>query len=262
MNVQIFGAGQYAMRIWLDPDALARLGITVSDVINAVESQNTVNLAGQLGGEPAPPGQEFTYSVLAQGRLVTAEQFGNIVLRENPDGGVVRVKDVARVELGVQYYSLMGRLNGRPSAVIAIYQLPGSNAVDTATGVKHLMTQLKSRFPNDMTYVVSLDQTRAGTEGMKEILITLLIALALVILVVYIFLQDWRATLIPLLAVPVSLVGTFAVFPPLGFSINTLSMFGLVLAIGLVVDDAIVVVEGVQRHIEEGCASWLSRNGR
>ena len=149
-NVQIFGAGQYAMRIWLDPDALARLGITVSDVINAVEAQNTVNPAGQLGAEPSPPGQEFTYSVLAQGRLVTPEQFGNIVLRENPNGGVVRVKDVARVELGVQYYSLMGRLNGKPSAVIAIYQLPGSNAVDTANGVKNLMTQLKSRFPKDI----------------------------------------------------------------------------------------------------------------
>ena len=253
-NVQIFGAGQYAMRIWLDPDTLARLGITVSDVINALESQNTVNPAGQLGAEPAPPGQEFTYSVLAQGRLVTPEQFGNIVLRENAGGGVVRVKDVARVELGVQYYSLMGRLNGKPSAVLAIYQLPGSNAVDTAAGVKKLMAQLKSRFPNDITYAISLDQTRAVTEGIKEILITLLIALGLVILVVYLFLQDWRATLIPLLAVPVSLVGTFVVFPLFGFSINTLSMFGLVLAIGLVVDDAIVVVEGVQRHIEEGLA--------
>ena len=253
-NVQVFGAGQYAMRIWLNPDALARLGVTVSDVINAVEAQNTVNPAGQLGAEPAPPGQEFTYSVLAQGRLVTPEQFGNMVLRENPNGGVVRVKDVARVELGVQYYSLMGRLNGKPSAVMAIFQLPGSNAIDTATGVKNLMTRLKSRFPSDITYAVSLDQTLAVTEGMKEILITLLIALGLVILVVYLFLQDWRATLIPLLAVPVSLVGTFVVFPLFGFSINTLSMFGLVLAIGLVVDDAIVVVEGVQRHIEEGLA--------
>ena len=253
-NVQVFGAGQYAMRVWLNPDALARLGVTVSDVINAVEAQNTVNPAGQLGAEPAPPGQEFTYSVLAQGRLVTAEQFGNMVLRENPNGGVVRVKDVGRVELGVQYYSLMGRLNGKPSAVVAIFQLPGSNAVDTARGVKDLMTRLESRFPNDMTYAVSLDQTLAVTEGMKEILITLLIALGLVILVVYLFLQDWRATLIPMLAVPVSLVGTFVIFPLFGFSINTLSMFGLVLAIGLVVDDAIVVVEGVQRHIEEGLA--------
>ena len=227
-NVQVFGAGQYATRIWLNPDTLARLGITVSDVINAVQSQNTVNPAGQLGGQPAPPGQEFTYAVQAQGRLVTPEEFGNIVVRENPDGGVVRVKDIGRVELGAQYYTLMGRLNGKPSAVIAIYQLPGSNAVDTAAGVKKLVAQLSSRFPNDMSFVVSLDQTRAVTEGMKEILITLLIALGLVILVVYLFLQGWRATLIPLLAVPVSLVGTFAFFPLFGFSINTLSMFGLV----------------------------------
>src|SRR5487761_582421 len=253
-NVQVFGAGQYAMRIWLKPDALARLDITVSDVISAIQSQNTVNPAGQIGGQPAPPGQEFTDSERAQGRLVTPQQFGDIVVRENPDGGVVRVKDVAQVELGTQYYTLMGRLNGKPSAVIAIYQLPGSNAVNTAAGVKKLMAQLKGRFPQDMSYAISLDQTRAVTEGIKEILITLLIALALVILVVYIFLQGWRATLIPLLAVPVALIGTFAVFPLFGFSINTLSMFGLVLAIGLVVDDAIVVVEAVERHIEEGLA--------
>ena len=253
-NVQVFGAGQYATRIWLNPDTLARLGITVSDVINAVQAQNTVNPVGQIGGQPSPPGQEFTYAVQAQGRLVTPEEFGNIVVREIPDGGVVRVKDLGQVELGAQYYTLMGRLNGKPSAVIAIYQLPGSNAVDTAAGVKKLFDQLSSRFPNDVSYVVSLDQTRAVTEGIKEILITLLIALGLVILVVYLFLQGWRATLIPLLAVPVSLVGTFAVFPLFGFSINTLSMFGLVLAIGLVVDDAIVVVEAVERHIEEGLA--------
>ena len=251
-NVQVFGSGQYAMRIWLKPDMLAKLGITVSDVSNALQAQNTVNPAGQIGGEPAPPGQEFTYSVRAQGRLVTPEEFGNIIVRENPDGGVVRIKDVARVELGVQSYTLMGRLNGKPSAILAIYQLPGSNAVDDAEAVRALMTQWKDRFPPDMSYVVSLDQTRAVTEGMREILITLVIALVLVIIVVYLFLQGWRATLIPLLAVPVSLVGTFAFFPLFGFSINTLSMFGLVLAIGLVVDDAIVVVEAVERHIEEG----------
>ncbi|HEX5425496.1 MAG TPA: multidrug efflux RND transporter permease subunit [Candidatus Acidoferrales bacterium] len=253
-NVQIFGAGQYAMRIWLKPDVLAKLGLTVSDVVNAVQSQNTVNPAGQIGGEPVPPGQEFTYSVRAQGRLVTPEEFGNIVVRENPNGGIVHLKDVARIELGVQSYTLLGRLNGKPSAILAVYQLPGSNAVNDAQGVRALMQQWKSRFPPDMSYVISLDQTRAVTEGMREILITLGIALALVILVVYLFLQGWRATLIPLLAVPVSLVGTFAFFPLFGFSINTLSMFGLVLAIGLVVDDAIVVVEAVERHIEEGSA--------
>ncbi len=253
-NVQIFGAGQYAMRVWLKPDAMARLGITASDVINAVQAQNTVNPAGQLGAQPVPAGQEFTYAVRAQGRLSTAQQFGDIVVREKPDGGVVRVRDVAGVELGTQNYSVMARLNGKPSAIIAVYQLPGSNAVDTAAGVRNLIKQMSGGFPQDITYAVSIDQTVAVTQGIKEILITLLIALGLVIFVVYLFLQGWRATLIPLLAVPVSLVGTFAFFPLFGFSINTLTMFAMVLAIGLVVDDAIVVVEVVERHIDEGLA--------
>ena len=248
----IFGAGQYAMRLWVKPDQLAKLGITVTDIVNAIQAQNKVNPAGQLGGEPAPAGQQFTYSVLAQGRLTTPEQFEDVVVRESPDGGIVRVKDVARVELGAQDYSIAGRLNGEPAAIIAVYQLPGSNAVQTAAGVRKLMAEMKQSFPEDMDYVVSLDSTLAVTEGMKEIVVTLLIAIVLVILVVYLFLQDWRATLIPMLAVPVSLVGTFILFPLFGFSINTLSMFGLVLAIGLVVDDAIIVVEGVQHHIEEG----------
>src|SRR5215467_5677483 len=251
-NVQVFGAGQYAMRLWVKPDALAKLGITVPQIVSAIQAQNTVNPAGKAGGEPSPNGQEFTYTVLAQGRLVSPEQFGQIVLRETPDGGIVRIKDVARIELGAQDYSVAGRYNGKPSAVIAAYQLPGSNAVDAANGIKKLMAQLKERFPQDMDFVVSLDTTRAVTQGIKEIVNTLLIALILVIFVVYLFLQGWRATLIPLLAVPVSLVGTFVLFPLFGFSINTLSLFGLVLAIGLVVDDAIVVVEGVERHIEEG----------
>jgi hydrophobic/amphiphilic exporter-1 (mainly G- bacteria), HAE1 family len=253
-SVQVFGAGQYAMRMWLKPDALTNLGITVSDVVNAVESQNTVNPTGQMGGEPAPKGQEFTYSVRAQGRLTTPEQFGDIIVRENPGGGAVRVRDVARIELGAQTYTLAGRLNGKPAAALAIYQLPGSNAVNDSKAVQALMTQLKKSFPPDMDYAIALDQTKAVTEGMREIVLTLGIALVLVIIVVYLFLQGWRATLIPLLAVPVSLVGTFAFFPLFGFSINTLSMFGMVLAIGLVVDDAIVVVEAVERHIEEGMA--------
>jgi len=251
-SVQVFGAGQYAMRMWLKPDALTKLGITVSDVVNAVESQNTVNPTGQMGGEPAPKGQEFTYSVRAQGRLTTPEQFGDIIVRENPGGGAVRVRDVARIELGAQTYTLAGRLNGKPAAALAIYQLPGSNAVNDSKAVQALMAQLKKSFPPDMDYAIALDQTKAVTEGMREIVLTLGIALVLVIIVVYLFLQGWRATLIPLLAVPVSLVGTFAFFPLFGFSINTLSMFGMVLAIGLVVDDAIVVVEAVERHIEEG----------
>jgi HAE1 family hydrophobic/amphiphilic exporter-1 len=253
-TIQIFGAGQYAMRLWVKPDQLAKLQITVPEIISALQTQNTVNPAGQVGSEPAPKGQEFTYSVRAQGRLTSPEEFEQIVVRETPDTGIVRVKDVARVELGAQDYSVEGHLNGKPSAVIAVYQLPGSNAVETAAAVRKLMTESKKRFPGDMEFVVPVDTTLAVSAGMKEIVVTLVIALALVIAVVYLFLQGWRATLIPLLAVPVSLVGTFLVFPLFGFSINTLSLFGLVLAIGLVVDDAIVVVESVERHIEDGLA--------
>jgi HAE1 family hydrophobic/amphiphilic exporter-1 len=253
-QTQIFGAGQYAMRLWVRPDQLAKLGITVTDIANAVQAQNTVNPAGQVGGPPASANQQFTYAALAQGRLESPDEFGDIVVREAPNGGVVRVRDVARVELGAQDYSLIGRLNGDPSAVLAVYQLPGTNAVQTVAGVRKLMSQMKQSFPEDIDYAISLDQTLPVTEGMKEIFITLVIALALVLLVVYLFLQDWRSTLIPMLAVPVSLIGTFIFFPIFGFSINTLSMLGMVLAIGLVVDDAIVVVEGVQRYIEQGMA--------
>jgi HAE1 family hydrophobic/amphiphilic exporter-1 len=251
-SIQIFGAGQYAMRLWVKPDQLAKLGITVTDIINAIQTQNTVNPAGQVGGEPVPKGQEYTYSVRAQGRLTSPEEFGQIVVRETSDGGIVRVKDVARVELGAQNYANVSRMNGKPGAIIALYQLPGSNAVEAAAGVKKMIAEAKQRFPQDMDYLISLDTTRSVTEGMKEIIETLLIAILLVIIVVYIFLQDWRATLIPMLAVPVALIGTFVFFPVFGFSINTISLLGLVLAIGLVVDDAIVVVEGVGRHIEEG----------
>src|SRR5215216_5624469 len=251
-NVQIFGAGQYAMRLWVKPDQLAKLNITVPDIITAVQKQNTVNPAGQVGGEPIPSGQKFTYTVRAQGRLQTPEEFGEIVVRANPDGSFVRVKDIARIDLGAQTYNLRGRLNGQPSAILACYQLPGTNAVKAAQAVRQVMAEARQRFPSDMDFAVSLDQTLSVTEGMHEILKTLFEALALVVLVVFVFLQGWRATLIPLCAVPVSLIGTFVLFPLFGFSINTLSLFGLVLAIGLVVDDAIVVVEAVERHIEEG----------
>ena len=250
-RVQIFG-GQYALRCWIKPDQLARLGITITEITNAIGAQNAVNPAGQIGGEPAPQGQEFTYTVRSRGRLETPEEFGEIIVRANPDGSVLRLRDVARIELAAQTYSLIARYNGSPAAVIAIYQLPGSNAVQAADGVRKLMEELKQRFPADVAHEVSLDTTQAVREGLREIITTLLIAIGLVAIVVFIFLQDVRATLIPLAAVPVSLVGTFAFFPLLGFSINTLSLFGLVLAIGLVVDDAIVVVEAVQRHIDEG----------
>ena len=253
-SVQVFGAGKYAMRLWVKPDQLAKLSITVPEIVAAIQSQNTVNPAGQIGGEPAARGQDFTYSVRAQGRLSTPEEFEQIVVRATSDGGIVRIKDVARVEMGAQDYTVTSHLNGKPSALIAVYQLPGSNAVQAAESVKQLLAEQQRRLPQGVEYTVTLDTTRAVSEGIKEIIQTLLIAIVLVIIVVYIFLQGWRATLIPLLAVPVSLVGTFVLFPLFGFSINTLSLFGLVLAIGLVVDDAIVVVEAVEHHIEEGMA--------
>jgi HAE1 family hydrophobic/amphiphilic exporter-1 len=250
-SVSIFGAGQYAMRVWVNPDKLASLGITIPEIVNSIRAQNTVNPAGQIGGEPVPGGQQYTYTVRAPGRLPTPEEFGEIIVRAQ-NGGVLRLKDVARVELGAQSYSVIGRYNSKPAALLAIYQSPGSNAVSTAAAIRKVMEEAKTRFPNGLDYVVALDTTLAVTSGMKEIETTIVEALILVILVVFLFLQGWRATLIPLLAVPVSLIGTFIVFPLLGFSINTLSLFGLVLAIGLVVDDAIVVVEAVEHHIEEG----------
>jgi multidrug efflux pump len=253
-DVRIFGAGDYAMRIWVKPDRLAKLGLTVPELVRAVQQQSTVNPSGQIGAQPAPRGQEMTYTVRAQGRLQTAEEFGAVAVRSNPDGSVVRLSDIARIELGALNYQQIGRVNGRPGCAVAIFQTPGSNALAVADGVKRVMADLKTRFPADLDYRYSIDTTLPVSEGMKEILITLGIAVVLVIFVVYIFLQNWRATLIPMIAVPVSLIGTFAVFPLLGFSINTLSLFGLVLAIGLVVDDAIVVVEAVEHHIEEGMA--------
>ena len=251
-NIQVFGAGQYAMRFWVRPDRLAGLNITVNDIISAINAQNTVNPAGQIGGPPTPPGQELTYAATAQGRLVSQEDFGRIIVRENPDGSTVRLSDVARIELGAQLYGIRGRLDGKPSAILAIYQLPGSNALDDAREVRALMQELKARFPPDLDFTVSLDTTLAVSQGISEILKTLIIALGLVLMVVFIFLQGWRASLIPMAAVPVSLIGTFAFFPVFHFSINTLSLLGLVLAIGLVVDDAIIVVEATQRHVDAG----------
>jgi HAE1 family hydrophobic/amphiphilic exporter-1 len=251
-QVLIFGAGDYAMRIWVKPDLLAKLGITVGDINDAVQAQNTVNPSGQIGAEPLPKGQEMTYTVRSQGRLLTPGDFQRIVVRANPDGSLVRLGDVARVELGALAYKQISRLNGRPSCGMAIFQTPGSNSLAVGNAVKREMATLKARFPSDLDYAVSVDTTLPITAGISEIAWTLLEAMGLVILVVFVFLQNWRATLIPMIAVPVSLVGTFAVFPLLGFSINTLSLFGLVLAIGLVVDDAIVVVEAVEHHIEQG----------
>ena len=251
-QVQNFGAADYAMRIWVQPDKLAKLGFTVSDLVNAVQRQNNVNPSGRVGDNPGPKDRQFTYTVRAQGRLVKAEEFGDIVVRLNTDGSTVRLKDVARIELGALTYTQIGRVNGKPAVAIAVFQAPGSNALAVAKAVKATMVQLKQRFPADVDYTITLDTTLPVTAGIRDILITLLETTLLVLVVVFIFLQNWRATLIPLIAVPVSLVGTFVVFPLLGFSVNTLSLFGLVLAIGLVVDDAIVVVEAVERHIEAG----------
>jgi hydrophobic/amphiphilic exporter-1 (mainly G- bacteria), HAE1 family len=247
-----FGLAEYSMRIWVKPDKLAKLGLTVPDLVRAVREQSTVNPSGRVGGEPAPPGQQLTYTVRSQGRLVTAEEFGRVVVRLTPEGSVVRLADVARIELGALTYNQSSAFDGQPAALVAVFQAPGANALSVAEGVKAVMKDLKTRFPEDLDYETGLDTTLPVTEGISEIVKTMGEATFLVIVVVFLFLQNWRATLIPLIAVPVSLIGTFAFFPLLGFSINTLSLFALVLAIGLVVDDAIVVVEAVEHHIEEG----------
>ncbi|HEX4451012.1 MAG TPA: multidrug efflux RND transporter permease subunit [Kofleriaceae bacterium] len=253
-DVRNLGSSDYALRVWLKPELLARLSLTVGDVQNAVRQQSVVNPAGQIGAEPSPSGQQITYTVRAQGRLVEPEEFGAIIVRENPDGSIIHVRDIARVELGSLNYQQYGTVNGKPGAVVAAFQSPGSNSLDVAKNIRATMDELAKQFPPGVAYKVTLDTTRSVSAGIKEIVQTLVEAIGLVVLVVFVFLQSWRATLIPLLTVPVSLVGAFAVFPMLGFSVNTLSLFGLVLAIGLVVDDAIVVVEAVEHHIEEGMA--------
>jgi HAE1 family hydrophobic/amphiphilic exporter-1 len=251
-QINLFGGSDYAMRIWLRPDRIARLGITVPDIVNAINQQNQLSPSGQIGGPPSPPNTEFTYTVRTQGRLLNEEEFGNIIVRTNPDGSQVLLKDVARLELGTQLYNAIGRHDAKPAAVIAVFQIPGTNALEVAGRIKQTMEDLSKRFPRDMMHTISLDTTLPVEEGIREIVTTLFEAIILVIIVVFVFLQNWRATLIPLLTVPVSLVGAFVFFPLLGFSINVLSLLGLVLAIGLVVDDAIVVVEAVMHHIEQG----------
>jgi len=253
-QINLFGGSDYAMRVWLRPDVIGRLGLTVPDIANAIGQQNQLSPAGQIGGPPAAPNTEYTYTVRTQGRLLNEEEFGDIIVRTNQDGSQVHLRDIARLELGTMLYNAVGRHDGTPSAVIAVFQIPGTNALDVANRIKSTMEDLKTRFPRDMDYLVSLDTTLPVTEGIVEIEHTLFEAVALVILVVFVFLQNWRATLIPLLTVPVSLVGAFMFFPLLGFSINVLSLLGLVLAIGIVVDDAIVVVEAVMHHIEHGMA--------
>ncbi len=251
-EVKLFGGSDYAMRIWLKPDIMSKLDLTVEDIKKALNDQNMISPGGKFGAEPAPAGTEFTYGITLQERLKNEGEFGEIVVKSKPDGSVVKLSDVANIQLGVENYGSQSRRNGKPSAVASIYQMPGSNALQVANDVKKAMDELAEKFPEDIKYDVSLDTTLAVSAGIEEIIHTLLEAVVLVILVVFIFLQNWRATLIPLLTVPVSLIGTFAVFPMLGFSVNVLSLLGLVLAIGIVVDDAIVVVEAVMHHIEHG----------
>lgn len=251
-KVSIMGAGEYAMRIWLLPDKLNYLGVTIDEVTQAIDEQSAVLPGGKFGAEPSPAGTEFTYTVRMPAQLNTPEEFRNIIVRTAPDGSQVRLGDVARVELGSQTYEAHAAYDRQASAVIAVYQAPGSNAVELGKRVKEELRAMSEKFPEGMHYTVIVDATKAITLGIHDIVVTLIIALLLVIFVIYLFIQDVRATLIPLIAIPVSLVGAFMLFPLLGFTINVFSLLGLVLAIGLVVDDAIVVVEAVQVNIEAG----------
>ena len=251
-QVTLFGGSDYAMRIWVKPDDLQRQGLTVADLSQAIQRQNVIVPGGQIGGAPAPKGTEFTYTVKTADRLRLPEEFEKVIVKSSADGAIVRLGDVARVELGSASYNAEGRLNSKPAAVLAIYQTPGSNALQVVKSVKAAMESAKERFPEDLSYSIPLDTTRSVNAGIEEIVSTLIEAVILVVLVVFIFLQSWRATLIPLLTVPVSLMATFIVFPLIGFSINVLSLLGLVLAIGVVVDDAIVVVEAVIHHMQKG----------
>ena len=251
-QADLFGGTDYGMRIWIRPDRLANLGLTPADVIAAIREQNLQFPAGRIGAAPSPPDQEFTYTVNAPGRLVTAEEFEHIIVRTGVMGEVVRIKDIGRAELGSQDYNAFGRLNGQPAGAMAVYLLPGADQLKAARAIYATMQRAKELFPPDMDYKITYDTTPAVEASMHEIVKTCIEVVILVTLVVFVFLQNLRATIIPLLTVPVALLGTFIFFPLLGFSVNTLSMFGLVLAIGIVVDDAIVVVEAVMHHLEQG----------
>ncbi|HUD26603.1 MAG TPA: efflux RND transporter permease subunit, partial [Burkholderiaceae bacterium] len=251
-QIRMFGGGDYAMRVWLDPNRVASRGLTAGDVVRAMQDQNIQVSAGQLGAEPIKGGSDFLIAINAQGRLQSAEEFGNIVLKTGASGEVVRLADVARIELGASDYTLRGALDGRYTTAIAVFQAPGANVLAVRDAVIAKMDELAKQFPPGLTYRSDYDSTIFVRDSIKAVVHTLGEAILLVVLVVILFLQTWRASIIPLIAVPVSIVGTFAVLYVLGFSINTLTLFGLVLAIGIVVDDAIVVVENVERNIEEG----------
>lgn len=250
-QVQVFGSGDYSMRVWLDPQKVAARGLTASDVVGAIREQNVQVAAGVVGAAPAKDAV-FQLSVNAQGRLTTEQEFGDIIIKTSADGGITKLRDVARIELGASTYSLRSLLNNKPAVAMGIFQAPQSNALQLSSAVRELMDELKREFPQDVDYTIVYDPTRFVADSIEAVVHTLLEAVALVVIVVIIFLQTWRASIIPLLAVPVSVIGTFALMLAFGFSINTLSLFGLVLAIGIVVDDAIVVVENVERNIAAG----------
>ncbi len=251
-DVNIFTARDYGMRIWLDPDRMASLGIGVDDVTKAIRDQNIQAAAGQIGSAPSLPNQQFQFSILSKGRLTEESEFKDIIVRANSNGSLVKIGDIAKVELGAQSYNSFARLDGKPSVTFGIFQLPEANALQVADGLTTALQRLSSQFPEDMEYKVTRDESLFIKRSLYELVETLFVALGLVVLVVFVFLQDWRATIVPLAAIPVSLVGTFAFLRMFGFSINSLTLFGLVLAIGLVVDDAIIVIENVQRHVEQG----------
>jgi HAE1 family hydrophobic/amphiphilic exporter-1 len=250
-KAEILGVMDYGMRFWLKPDRMTALGVSVADLQNAVAEQSVQVPAGQIGAPPAPTDQQFQYTVTTKGRLSEVDEFANIIIRIEPDGSAIRVKDVARVELGAQAYSAAGRLDGQPSVVLAVYQTPDANALSVADQVKAALEDLSERFPDDMDYAILYDTTNFIEASIAEVKETLFIAIALVVLVVFVFLGDWRSTLIPGIAIPVSLIGTFAFLAVAGFTLNTIVLFALILAIGIVVDDAIIVVENVQRLMDE-----------
>ncbi|WP_037032977.1 MULTISPECIES: efflux RND transporter permease subunit [unclassified Rahnella] len=253
-QIQIFGAGEYAMRVWLDPNKVAARGLTASDIVKAMQEQNVQVSAGQLGAEPMPKDSDYLLSINAQGRLKDEDEFGKIILKSGDNGEIVRLRDVARIEMGSGSYALRAQLNNKDAVGIGIFQSPGANAIDLSDAVRAKMDELATRFPEGMTWRAPYDPTVFVRDSISAVVHTLLEAVVLVVLVVILFLQTWRASIIPLLAVPISVIGTFSILYLLGFSLNTLSLFGLVLAIGIVVDDAIVVVENVERNIEEGLA--------
>ncbi|MBN9287881.1 MAG: multidrug efflux RND transporter permease subunit [Gammaproteobacteria bacterium 39-13] len=257
-KVEIFGSSDYAMRVWLDPDKIASRGLLASDVVNAIREQNVQVAAGVIGASPSIPGLDLQLNINTKGRLQSEEEFGNIIVKTSSDGAITRLKDVARIELGGSHYLLRSMLDNKPAAALGIFQAPGSNIIDVSDNVRKTMESLKRDFPDDIDYTIVYDPTIFIRDSIKAVVYTLLEAIALVVIVVILFLQTWRASIIPLLAVPVSIVGTFALMLPLGFSINALSLFGLVLAIGIVVDDAIVVVENVERNIEMGLSPRMA----